>query len=149
MWELGVELSQRFPLGLGPHNAKFMQHLDPTLPELHRHMHNNLLNVAVETGWIGLGIFVWWMFMAVRLGFSLWRDFDNSSCPLVRRAAHIGLLASLALLGWQVAGIVEYNYGDSEVRMLALTTMGILVSTSTFCSYRKQQTKRALCPTVT
>ncbi len=137
MWELGVELSQRFPLGLGPHNARFMQHLDPTLPELHRHMHNNLLNVAVETGWIGLGIFIWWMFVTIRLGFLLWRHCENNPSAIARRASHLGLLASIALLGWQVAGVVEYNYGDSEVRMLALTVMGILVATSVFCSKQK------------
>ena len=58
MWEIGLELIQRYPLGIGLDNSRFMRVLDPSLPESHRHMHNNLLNIAVETGFIGLACYL-------------------------------------------------------------------------------------------
>ncbi|MBP9839111.1 MAG: O-antigen ligase family protein, partial [Proteobacteria bacterium] len=57
MWELGGELIQLYPLGLGYKNAEYMRHLDSTIPETHRHMHNNLLNITVESGWLGLAAY--------------------------------------------------------------------------------------------
>lgn len=136
MWALGLEIVQRFPLGLGQRNASFMRELDPTLPEQHRHMHNNLLNVTVETGWIGLMCYLWWMFVAIRMGFVCWEKvrqnrliYPQGSSPEISSAVGtISLCLACALLGWQVAGAVEYNFGDGEVRLIALFFMGLLVA---------------------
>ena len=132
MWELGSELAQRFPLGLGPNNAAFMRQLDPTLPELHRHMHNNLLNVAVETGWIGLAIYIWWMWVAITVGFSAWRKTRNSRDRMVRQFGLVALCLTTALLGWQIAGTVEYNFGDGEIRTIAYFYLGLILAISRY-----------------
>lgn len=132
MWELGMELSQRFPLGLGPNNAKYMQELDDSIPFEHRHMHNNLLNVLAETGWIGIGVFIWWMYLIVKLGFNSYLD-SLSQNDKIR--SHLGLLAlclTSALIGWQVSGVVEYNFGDGEIRLIALFYMGLLFVIDSF-----------------
>ncbi len=134
MWELGSELAQRFPLGLGPNNAAFMRQLDPTLPELHRHMHNNLLNVAVETGWIGLAIYIWWMWVAISIGYSAWRKTRGSRDRMVRQFGLVALCLSTALLGWQIAGTVEYNFGDGEIRTIAYFYLGLILAISRFTS---------------
>ncbi|MCB0343513.1 MAG: O-antigen ligase family protein [Bdellovibrionales bacterium] len=130
MWEIGIELAQRYPLGLGPDNASVMRELDPSLPTLHRHMHNNLINVAVETGWLGMMVFAWWMLALISFGPRVWRSAKSSSDRQTRWAAMLVLGMSSAVLGWQVAGMVEYNFGDGEVRMIAFFYTGVMLALS-------------------
>jgi hypothetical protein len=125
MWELGMELTERYPLGLGLGNASYMRIIDPSLPPQHRHMHNNLLNVAVETGLIGLMAYISWMVFLILLGIRIW---NGAKCDKRRQVHSLALCAlsiSCALLGWQVAGTVEYNFGDGEIRMIAMLLMGL------------------------
>lgn len=124
MWNLGVELTQRFPLGLGIENAQYMQKLDPLIPSLHRHMHSNLLNVLVETGWLGLAAYIWLFWVIAKLGL---QTFQKLKAQQDLELAHFAIAITVALLGWQAAGIVEYNYGDGEVRMVMLFLLGILL----------------------
>lgn len=130
MWALGLELIQRFPLGLGPDNAKYMREFDPTLPELHRHMHNNVLNLAVETGWLGLSLFIWWITATVLIALRCWKKLRQAQDT--KPLAELALLLGFALMGWQIAGIVEYNFGDGEVRLIALFFMGIIISIANY-----------------
>ncbi len=127
MWELGSEMTKRYPLGVGLDNASYMRELDPTVPPLHKHMHNNLLNVAVELGWIGLALYLWLMVLVIRLGFSIWRELANNQRSLPRQIRISALALGSALLGWQVAGLAEYNFGDGEIRLVALLYMGLLM----------------------
>lgn len=127
MWSLGVELSQRFPLGLGIENAQYMQKLDPLIPSMHRHMHSNLLNVLVETGWLGLAAYIWLFWVIAKLGYQTFRKLQEQNDF---ELAHFAIAISVALIGWQAAGIVEYNYGDGEIRMVMLFLLGIL----TYCA---------------
>ncbi len=128
MWSLGRELAQRFPLGLGPDNARFMRVVSPSLPEGHRHMHNNILNVLVETGWLGLFCYLWWLYVSIRFGFYIYRCLLKSSDALAYSLAPLALSLGSALLGWQAAGLVEYNFGDSEIVMLAFFYLGLLLA---------------------
>lgn len=128
MWALGLELVERFPLGLGLKNAVVIRQLDPTLPEEHRHMHNNLLNVSAENGLLGLMVYGWWIFVAASLGFACWRAYARSGVRLGRERAGLGLVLGCGLIGWQIAGLVEYNFGDGEVWMIALVFMGLLLA---------------------
>jgi len=132
MWELGEEIAQRFPLGLGTNNARYMRELDPNIPQTHRHMHNNFLNVLVETGWIGLLTYFWWMIATLRFGFSLWKKYSSSGDRVIAQLGALALCLSIALLGWQVSGMVEYNFGDGEIRLIALLYMGLLLSLDRF-----------------
>ncbi len=126
MWTLGAELAERFPLGLGWDNASFMQQFDPQLPPTHRHMHNNLLNITVECGWLGVIVYLWWMVAAIALGIRAWMILRSDGKPQVRSLGNLAFTLSVALLGWQIAGLVEYNFGDGEVRLLALLSMGMV-----------------------
>lgn len=127
MWALGYELLQRYPLGLGFDNSWYMRELDPSLPYAHRHMHNNLLNQVVEIGWLGLFCFLWWMWSVLSLAYSSWRRLSQSSAIHVIQIRQLSLCLFLALLGWQVAGLVEYNLGDGEVRLIAFFLMGLVI----------------------
>lgn len=116
MWEIGVELAAKYPLGIGYHNSRVMQQLDPEIPPFHRHFHNNLLNILVETGWIGLGAFIWWIYSIVTFCFRKNFNRELSILPAV----------GTAFLSWQLAGLVEYNFGDSEIFILAMICLGFI-----------------------
>lgn len=94
---------------------------------LYQHMHNNLLQIAVESGIPGLIIWIWLM---VRLAWDSWccyayaRGRSFSGDEVARKEALMA--ASGALAAWTalvVAGMFEYNFGDSEVLMLFLFIM--------------------------
>lgn len=119
IWEIGSELAMRYPLGVGYKNSPFLQKFSPEIPPELKHFHNNALNIVVENGWISLALFVWWIFVLLKFAFTFPRKIPQY--PLA-----IGL--GCALLAWQVAGIVEYNFGDAEVLQIAFVVMGLLTA---------------------
>jgi O-antigen ligase len=119
MWEIGSELATRYPLGIGYHNSPFLRHFSMQIPPQHNHFHNNFLNILVETGWFGLTCFLWWLAMVIVTAFS--RRGRNTS-DIISCAIGCGIIS------WQVAGIVEYNFGDSEVVNIAYLLIGLLLA---------------------
>ena len=59
-------------------------------------------------------IFIWFMYSLVRLCFRK---------PL--SVLHVAI--GCAILSWQTAGLVEYNFGDSEVMLLVWLLLGSLL----------------------
>lgn len=119
MWQIGSELSLRYPLGIGFANSRFLRNFSAEIPEYLKHFHSNLINITVETGWIGLGVFIWWLYSILRLAFS---RSENATVFLL--SATIGC----ALIAWQIAGLVEYNFGDTEVWLIVLILLGCMYS---------------------
>jgi O-antigen ligase len=74
------------------------------------HLHNNLLQIAAERGLPALAIWLWFIVSLVR---DLWKRFSAGQRALAASA----LATVVALL---IAGLFEYNFGDSEVLMLFL-----------------------------
>jgi len=138
MWTIGAEIAARFPLGLGLDNAEFMRALDPSLPPTHRHMHNNLLNIVVETGWLGLAAYLWWLFLILKLSHKLWITFSTRGED---KLAKLSLCIGTALFGWQLSGLVEYNFGDTEIQIIALFLMGILFALSDMADKKQKNVK--------
>lgn len=122
MWSIGTEIAKNHPLGLGLDNAKYMQTIDPSLPHSHSHMHNNFLNLIVETGWLGALFFFVALFLLLKISIQSFR----SSQDRFIRYTQLGLFT--ALIGWQIAGLVEYNFGDSEVRLIAFFFLGLILA---------------------
>jgi putative inorganic carbon (hco3(-)) transporter len=94
---------------------------------LYQHMHNNFLQIAAETGIPGLLIWLWFM---GRLAWDAWRCYRYAKSPsfpgndAFRKEALIA--SSAALASWtalMVAGMFEYNFGDSEVLTFFLFLM--------------------------
>lgn len=85
------------------------------------HLHNNLLQVALETGWVGAAVWSWWMLTAA------WVMYAAYARARVRRDAAAWLcLGTLgAFLGLLFDGVVEYNFGDTEILMLLCFLMGL------------------------
>lgn len=117
IWQIGGEMALRYPLGIGYRNSPILQKFSPEIPAQLRHFHNNLINITAEGGWLALVIFLLWIAVVMRQTFS--QDRSSTYAPLIY-ALGCGFVA------WQVAGLFEYNFGDSEVYIVMLFALGIL-----------------------
>ena len=121
--ETGIQMVRDHPLfGVGPQRiaTEFVGYYDEENLDTfyYGHMHNNLLQIAAERGLICLIAFVWFF---VELFRGLLR-LKGTRDPTLRFMA---LSALAALTGFLVAGLFEYNFGDSEVLMLFLFIVSI------------------------
>ena len=118
-------------LGVGPKNVKYQALRYRGHNEypawMYQHMHNNFLQIAAETGIPGLLLWLWFM---IRLAWDALRCYRYASGRSFSgeeglrtealTASSAALAAWVALL---VAGMLEYNFGDSEVLTLFLFIM--------------------------
>ena len=94
---------------------------------MYQHMHNNLLQIAAETGIPGLLIWLWFMVRLAWDSLGCYRFAKSRLFPEDESTRREALMASsAALASWaalMVAGMAEYNFGDSEVLTLFLFIM--------------------------
>ena len=119
IWVSAIDVVQRFPMGVGRKNGEILRDY-PNIPHRHKHAHNNLLQITLENGFIGLAAFSWWM---LAYGARVLRAVrrlaaDNPFFPFA-------VAAFSTFVGFHVAGLVEYNFGDSEVLEIFFVTMGL------------------------
>ena len=112
----GTRMVAAHPLtGVGPRQVHVQaeSYRDSEIfPEWHyQHLHNNVLQIAAEAGLLAL---VAWVLLWVRVALDLLR-FRRGQDPSLRLWASVGLAVLAAFL---VAGMLEYNFGDSEVLIL-------------------------------
>ncbi|MBN1569914.1 MAG: O-antigen ligase family protein [Acidobacteria bacterium] len=114
--------------GVGPKNVKYealKYRREHEFPDwVYQHMHNNILQVAAETGIIGLILWLWFM---LRLAYDALRCYRSANARVrmgEEESTREALTASCAAIGaWvalMIAGMTEYNFGDSEVLTLFL-----------------------------
>ncbi len=116
IWRIGAELASEYPLGIGYHNSGILRQFAPEIPPELKHFHNNILNITAESGWLAGLLFIWFIFSAARF------------C-IRQNAAPIVIAIGCAVLSWQTAGLVEYNFGDSEVTLLIWIALGVALQT--------------------
>jgi O-antigen ligase len=119
IWVSAIDVIRRFPMGVGRKNGEILRDY-PNIPRRHKHAHNNILQIALENGWIGLVMFGWWM-LAYAGG--LWRTLSRLPVESPLFPLAVGVLSTF--VGFHVAGLVEYNFGDSEVLEIFFVTMGL------------------------
>ncbi|MBI4247540.1 MAG: O-antigen ligase family protein [Candidatus Rokubacteria bacterium] len=125
MWGSGLAMAQDHPLtGIGPGQVKheYRRYAMPdALQKSRGHLHNTPLQILVERGALGLAawgsIFVAFFWQAGRLLRAL-PPGDTGG-----RAIVAGSIA--AITGFLVGGLTEYNFGDSEVVMVAYAVMAL------------------------
>jgi O-antigen ligase len=105
----------------------FDEYVLPNVPEHLRgerlgHFHNNFVQVAVQTGILGLTIFIFVLFNIVR---SEWEGYRTAGDRFLESVSLGSLAAFVAFL---VNGMFEYNFGDSEVIMLVWFTLGLSIA---------------------
>jgi O-antigen ligase len=104
----------QYPLGIGYHNSGIMRQFSMEIPPELKHFHNNLINIAAESGILTAGIFAWFIYAVIRVCFARpWKP------------TYVAL--GCAFISWQTAGLVEYNFGDSEVMVIAWLMLGLLL----------------------
>jgi O-antigen ligase len=111
-------VSERPLFGIGPEVVKhrYPIYRHPTAPRVSvPHLHDTLLQRAAEQGLFGLTTYLWWM------GASLWLAFRGyrREGPAGPRA-DLYLTVILVLVGFNVAGLFEDNWRDTEVQRLLL-----------------------------
>lgn len=123
IWRAGVRMVEEHPwVGVGPQRvSKVFYDYHPHPEDRHRsgfypvHMHNNLLQFAAERG---LPCALFWLWLMLKLAWDHARVFREAAEDAGRRSiAAIGLTAVAAL---SLAGLFEFNFGDSEVLMIFL-----------------------------
>ena len=118
IWAIGAEMIERYPLGIGFQNSPILRQFDHSIPDNLKHFHSNYINVAVETGLIGLAAFLSWIFLLLRFS---WQQAHQNVIAL-------GIFG--AILSSQIAGLLEYNFGDSEIKLIYFVFGGILIAFS-------------------
>jgi O-antigen ligase len=125
MVEAGVRMVKERPIfGLGPQTvrARYPIYRQPTAPRLTvNHLHNSFVHMAAERGLASLGAYLWLMGASLILAFRSYR----------RQAAQGGdgaelyLATFLVLVAFNVAGVFEANWRDTELQRLALFMIGV------------------------
>jgi len=121
----GLQLVRAHPIaGIGPGQVKNLYPAVATPEALRRstsHLHNTPLQIAVERGLPGLAAWT-----------AIWVAFFHHAARVLQRipgpdedarALVLGSMAAIA--AFLVAGLFEYNFGDTEVLLVALALMAL------------------------
>ena len=124
MWQAGVDMILEKPIfGQGPGMilAEYPRYRWPQAPNPQQpHLHNNAMQIAATRGLPGLAFFAWWIIVALATALAEARRSRTEPSTGWEGATALGALVSLL-----VAGLFEYNLGDSEVLMLALLLISL------------------------
>ncbi len=118
IWKIGLELISTYPLGIGFDNAGYLREFSVEIPKNLKHFHSNILNILVEGGWLCCYLylaFVTTLAKEMQQRATTWATDIHSQYPL-----YLGLFAST------IAGLVEYNFGDSAVVNLFYIILGLV-----------------------
>jgi len=83
--------------------------------------HNNFVDVAVDSGLLGLGIFIWLLVTIYKVGFHIFKELEDGYF----KGFVWGFMGSLT--AFLIAGLSQYNFGDSEVVMLFYFLLGMVM----------------------
>ena len=124
MLEAGMSMVGHHPwLGVGPDMVAEVYPIYVARDAPHRenpHLHNNLMQIAAERG---LPCVAAWLWLLVLVLVAAIRSFRRAVGDPSARALAAGALG-VGVSGF-VAGMFEYNFGDSEFQMLFLFSMAI------------------------
>ena len=125
MWRSGLAIAHdHLVLGVGPGGVKreYPRYASPeAFLQRRGHLHNTPLQVLAERG--ALGLLAWLALFAAffaRAATVLRRLAPDAA---LERALVVGSIA--AIVGFLVGGLTEYNFGDSEVVMIAYVVMAV------------------------
>jgi hypothetical protein len=129
IWDIGKEMIETYPLGIGFKNSGVLRNFSIEIPENLKHFHSNIINITVELGFLGLGCYLWWLITIFRIALETDKRGERD---------FLMLALGLAIFSWQTAGLVEYNFGDSEVLYIAYALIGLLGAAQRIKSERSE-----------
>jgi O-antigen ligase len=121
MWKVGWNIFKQHPItGCG---FNCLRALAPNYPEYQSvilgHVHNNLLQVAINTGLVGV---VTWVYIWINYFLRATKEYRMQ----INNKDRWVILGSLAgVLAFQVSGVFECNFYDSEVVLLCYFIMAL------------------------
>jgi len=125
MFDAGLHMIAERPLfGLGPDmvQRRYPLYRHPTAPRYWvPHLHNSFLQLTAERGLPALGAYLWMMAASITLAVRRFRRRGGFAGP----RADLDLGCALALVGFNLAGLFEYNWGDTEVQRLVLFLLAL------------------------
>jgi O-antigen ligase len=125
MWKSGLAMWRERPiLGVGPGGVKrdYVRYArEEAVKKRTGHVHNTPLQILVERGVLGLAAWLW-LWLAF-YGNAIRRLRRLSPDAVAERALVVGAIA--AITGFLIGGLSEYNFGDSEVVMVAWVIMAL------------------------
>jgi O-antigen ligase len=125
MIDAGAHMIAERPLfGIGPDmvQRRYGLYRNPTAPRFWvPHLHNDLLHLTAERGLPSLAAYLWLMAVPVLLAWRRYRAEGGAAGP--RADLYLGTV--LAVVGFNVAGLFEYNWGDIEVQRFALLALAL------------------------
>lgn len=89
--------------------------------QLVSHAHNNFVDVAVDSGLFGLGMFLWLLVTIYKVGLHIFKELGEGYF----KGIAWGFLGSFT--AFLIAGLSQYNFGDSEVVMLFYFLLGMVM----------------------
>lgn len=125
MWRSGVAVASDHPVtgvGVGQLKRVYPRYAAPEVTVKSRsHLHNTPLQVLAERGVLGLAAWVWF-FTAffMRAGRAL-----HHLAPEQRQERILIAGAMAGIAGFLISGLTEYNFGDSEVALVAYSVMAL------------------------
>jgi len=125
IWRTSLRIARAYPLtGVGLHNTvelydkyKDAGSLETRVP----HAHNNFIQMVVERGVVGLGVFIYFFYALLRLFI---RGYRGARSPAARAVALAGIGATV---GFLVEGFFEYTFGDYEITVIFYTMAALVV----------------------
>jgi O-antigen ligase len=125
MWKSGLAMWRERPiLGVGPGGVKrdYVRYArEEALKKRTGHVHNTPLQILVERGVLGLAAWLWvWIAFYAH---AIRRLRRLPAEAVAERALVVGGIA--AITGFLIGGLSEYNFGDSEVVMVAWCVMAL------------------------
>ncbi len=127
MWVvIAPELIKQYPGGIGYKSLtnEMMHNIFWRVEKDRDHLHSNLLQVLVATGWIGLLLYIAWMLIAFWDGYRF--TYLSKDSPDGEKTYALGII--LMLVALYINGLVEYNFGDAEIVLLYGLMMGIMAA---------------------
>jgi O-antigen ligase len=124
MWcKIAPALIKEAPQGIGYGclTNERMRNIYRRIEPARNHLHANWAQVLVETGWVGLILYLVWMGLGLRDAVWRWRQSKTSGSE----SSALAVVVMLLLAGLLLNGLVEYNFGDTEIIFIYALVMGL------------------------
>jgi O-antigen ligase len=130
MWQAGGRMFQSDPwtgVGLQDMHAVYPLFKSPQATEEIGHLHSTFVQIAASMGLIGLAAFAWLYASLLRAAYGLLGPLRGLAARLRAGGPGAGLRLGVtaALVGFLVAGVFEWNFGDEELLYHLYTLVGL------------------------
>ncbi|MFO7869941.1 MAG: O-antigen ligase family protein [Kiritimatiellia bacterium] len=140
----GLMREHPWGVGYGALNNEMMRRHAPNVEPDRNHLHSNIFQILVETGWPGLGVWSLWMAVVLieslrfcRKGDSIEESIHPTLDPVLTvltpeerfsAGSNNALVLLFVLLGLLMNGLIEYNFGDTEIMVVYSFVMGCVIA---------------------